>query len=219
MWHTALNCKAYRDESKKNFDFYHEKELSHTLTFEEKVGGWQASLTKVGKIHGRVVENCPRCCSQGGPHKKKLWANGGLCQTGIEVQGQVYWGWTWLWFCISFLKLFDLLYAKKVPVLVFSAGIGNIIEIMLKELNCYHPNMHVVSNFLQYDSDGEDAKGIGERLVVPGFVLTFLSAWNEELIHVFNKHMVRLDDCPYKAEVVNRKNGMIHVWCFLTHEK
>lgn len=32
-------------------------------------------------------------------------------------------------------------------------------------------------------------------------------AWNEELIHVFNKHMVKMDDCPYKKEVVGRKNG------------
>lgn len=68
---------------------------------------------------------------------------------------------------------------------------------MLKELKCYHPNMHVVSNFLQYDSEEENALGV---------------AWNKELIHVFNKHMVRLDDCPYKKEVSNRKNGTLHFY-------
>lgn len=62
---------------------------------------------------------------------------------------------------LTIVKLFDLLYQHNIPCLVFSAGIGDAIEVMLKALNCYHPNVHVVSNFLVYDSDAEDAKGIG----------------------------------------------------------
>lgn len=39
----------------------------------------------------------------------------------------------------------------KVPVIILSAGIGNVIEQFLKENNCYYENILIISNFIEFD--------------------------------------------------------------------
>lgn len=66
--------------------------------------------------------------------------------------------------------LFDKLYAANVPILVFSAGLGDSVRAMLKNFNMLLPNVKVVSNFLKYKDgqlDGYDT---------------------DNMIHVFNKN-------------------------------
>ena len=46
----------------------------------------------------------------------------------------------------------QLLNQHNVPCLVFSAGIGNIIEETLKHLQLLLPNLRTVSNFMNFDS-------------------------------------------------------------------
>merc|ERR1712038_1192170 len=41
-----------------------------------------------------------------------------------------------------------------VPLLIFSAGLGNIIEAALKQQATFHDNMKIVSNFMEFDSKG-----------------------------------------------------------------
>ncbi len=45
------------------------------------------------------------------------------------------------------------LYQEKVPVIILSAGIGNVIEEFLKKQQCYYENIHIVSNFLTFKED------------------------------------------------------------------
>ena len=59
----------------------------------------------------------------------------------------------------------------NIPVIILSAGIGNVIEIFLKENKCYYDNIFIISNFISFDKDGKMLEFTGE------------------LIHSLNKNM------------------------------
>lgn len=45
--------------------------------------------------------------------------------------------------------------SKNIPVIILSAGIGNVIERFLKTNNCYFDNVYIISNFIEFDNDGK----------------------------------------------------------------
>jgi HAD superfamily hydrolase (TIGR01544 family) len=69
-------------------------------------------------------------------------------------------------------ELFDICKEREIPMLIFSAGIANIIELIL-EINNYGQNdlCHVLSNRMEFDKDSG---------VISGF--------KDPLLHVFNKN-------------------------------
>lgn len=42
------------------------------------------------------------------------------------------------------------LYQQNIPVIMVSAGIGNVIEEFLKKYECYYNNIYIISNFIQF---------------------------------------------------------------------
>lgn len=67
--------------------------------------------------------------------------------------------------------LISSLHSYGVPLIVFSAGIGNVIEIFLKKtFGCVLDNIRILSNMMEFDNDG----------VITGF--------KEPLIHTFCKN-------------------------------
>lgn len=81
------------------------------------------------------------------------------------------------------------LYEKQVPVIILSAGIGNTIELFLKENGCYHENIFIISNFIAFDKKQNMIK------------------FNHKMIHSLNKTMVghlprnlakKLEEKPYR---------------------
>ena len=50
------------------------------------------------------------------------------------------------------------MYANKIPVIILSAGIGNVIERFLINNNCYFGNIQIISNFLKFDATGRMQK-------------------------------------------------------------
>ncbi|KAK4473739.1 hypothetical protein MN116_002617 [Schistosoma mekongi] len=64
---------------------------------------------------------------------------------------------------------FQLLSDYHIPVLVFSAGLGDVIELFLRFANVYHSNMRVISNFMQFDDNDK------------------LTGFSSPIIHTFNK--------------------------------
>lgn len=77
--------------------------------------------------------------------------------------------------------LFDKLNKANVPVLVFSAGLGDVVEAILTTHEVLFNNVKIISNFLKYD---------GEK--IDGFK-------NEKLIHVFNKNEHALEQDYFKV--------------------
>jgi len=67
-------------------------------------------------------------------------------------------------------KMMNHLLKNNIPVLVLSAGLGDLVEEILRYYKVYHSNVKVVSNFLEYDEEGNIVGLAGD------------------VIHVFNKN-------------------------------
>jgi len=86
--------------------------------------------------------------------------------------------------------LFDKLSASNIPILIFSAGLGNSVKAMLKSFDMMLPNVKVVSNFLRYKDgllDGYDT---------------------DNMIHVFNKNESALKGSK-EYDLVHDRNNII----------
>ena len=86
----------------------------------------------------------------------------------------------------EFLKKMNEL---NVPVIIISAGIGNVIEEFLKFENDYYENIKIISNFIVFEN--------GEFKEIAG-----------DIIHALNKNIVRLDENS-KHDLENRKNILL----------
>ncbi|CAF3121145.1 unnamed protein product [Rotaria socialis] len=90
--------------------------------------------------------------------------------------------------------MIDLL-RSETPILIFSAGLGDIIEIFLEkeipEFRHNHESSHIVSNFIQYDNDGK------------------LKGFSERLIHSFNKNEHEIHDTSYFQTILTRPNVIL----------
>lgn len=53
---------------------------------------------------------------------------------------------------------------KDIPVIILSAGIGNVIEMFLKKNDCLGKNFEIISNFLQFDDLGNIKPFDGELI-------------------------------------------------------
>ncbi|CAF1015558.1 unnamed protein product [Rotaria sp. Silwood1] len=88
----------------------------------------------------------------------------------------------------------DLLHSET-PILIFSAGLGDVIEFCLeKEIPDFkhnHESSHIVSNFINYDNDGK--------------ILSF----SDKLIHSFNKNEHEISDTPYFQTILTRPNVIL----------
>ncbi|KAI5093088.1 cytosolic 5'-nucleotidase 3, partial [Silurus meridionalis] len=83
---------------------------------------------------------------------------------------------------------FDRLHEHSVPVFIFSAGLGDVLEEIIRQAGVYHPNVKVVSNFMDFDENG----------VLKGF--------KGELIHVYNKHDGALRNTDYFKQLKDNSN-------------
>lgn len=72
-------------------------------------------------------------------------------------------------------EAFNKLYNQQIPIIVLSAGIGDVVELILKHENLSSSNVSVVSNFLKICKDDNGVS------TIQGFK-------GEKLIHVFNKN-------------------------------
>lgn len=50
-------------------------------------------------------------------------------------------------------QFFDRLHQHNVPVFIFSAGLGDVLEEIIRQAGVYHPNVKVVSNFMDFDDN------------------------------------------------------------------
>ncbi|KAM4735544.1 cytosolic 5'-nucleotidase 3 isoform 2-T2 [Anableps anableps] len=85
-------------------------------------------------------------------------------------------------------QFFDRLHQHNVPVFIFSAGLGDVLEEVIRQAGVYHSNIKVVSNFMDFDDNG----------VLRGF--------KGELIHVYNKHDGALRSTDYFKQLRDYSN-------------
>ena len=88
-------------------------------------------------------------------------------------------------------EFFRVLYEKQVPLLIFSAGIGNLIEGFLKKEGMFYDNVHIIANFYDFDEEGN------------------LKGYRSKIVHPFNKSEVQLTNTPYFKGIAERKNVIL----------
>lgn len=55
-------------------------------------------------------------------------------------------------------EFLEVMNKNNIPVIIMSAGIGNVIEMFLKKNNCYYDNIFIISNFIEFDENGNMKK-------------------------------------------------------------
>uniref|UniRef100_A0A8C5ELF8 5'-nucleotidase n=1 Tax=Gouania willdenowi TaxID=441366 RepID=A0A8C5ELF8_GOUWI len=91
----------------------------------------------------------------------------------------------------GYKAFFDHLYEQRVPLLVFSAGIGDVLEEVMRQNHVFHPNIHVVSNYMDFDDTG------------------VLQAFEGQLIHTFNKGEVAVSQTAGLKQMQGRPNVLL----------
>lgn len=54
---------------------------------------------------------------------------------------------------------------SNIPIIILSAGIGNVVEQCLKENNCYFDNIYIISNFIEFEKNGKMKKFDNSKMV------------------------------------------------------
>ncbi|XP_076000422.1 cytosolic 5'-nucleotidase 3-like [Genypterus blacodes] len=91
----------------------------------------------------------------------------------------------------GFQVFFDHLHEHNVPLLIFSAGIGDILEEVIRQAGVFHPNVKVFSNYMDFDEDG------------------VLKAFKGELIHIYNKREGALLNTGHFQDLRTRPNVLL----------
>ncbi|MDD5193301.1 MAG: haloacid dehalogenase-like hydrolase, partial [Candidatus Nanoarchaeia archaeon] len=89
------------------------------------------------------------------------------------------------------LDFFYLLYRREIPLVIMSAGLGDMITEYLKQERKLYDNYHVISNFLEFDSDGK------------------VTRVQEPIIHSCNKHEVEVKKFPFYKKLKIRRNVIL----------
>lgn len=56
------------------------------------------------------------------------------------------------------------MYTNNIPVIILSAGIGNVIKYFLQKNDCLYDNIYIISNFIAFDEKGNIKKYEGELI-------------------------------------------------------
>jgi 5'-nucleotidase len=157
--------QKYFDESHKLFDMYHPIEIDNSLPLENKKDKMREWWSKHFDL---LVES-------------------GLSQDLIKKVAQE----NPLNFRKNSLEFFSFLTENKIPILVISAGPGDLMEEYFKQNNMDFPNVYIVGN--RYDFDK-----FGKAISIKG-----------PIIHTFNKTEVTLENTPFYKKIKNRKNVLL----------
>ncbi|XP_065147034.1 cytosolic 5'-nucleotidase 3-like isoform X1 [Paramisgurnus dabryanus] len=91
----------------------------------------------------------------------------------------------------EYQQFFHLLNEMCVPLLIFSAGIGDVLEEVIRQAGVFHPNVKVFSNYMDFDESG------------------VLRAFKGELIHIYNKREGAMLNSGHFQELHSRSNVLL----------
>ncbi|XP_036407329.1 7-methylguanosine phosphate-specific 5'-nucleotidase-like isoform X1 [Megalops cyprinoides] len=86
---------------------------------------------------------------------------------------------------------FDQLHKHNIPLLIFSAGIGDVLEEVIHQNGVFHPNIRVFSNYMDFDENG------------------ILCAFKGQLIHTYNKREGALLNAGHFQELQDKHNVLL----------
>uniref|UniRef100_A0A5F9CJW3 5'-nucleotidase n=3 Tax=Oryctolagus cuniculus TaxID=9986 RepID=A0A5F9CJW3_RABIT len=91
----------------------------------------------------------------------------------------------------GYQTFFHTLHHAGIPLFIFSAGIGDVLEEIIRQMNVLHPNVHIVSNYMDFDEDG------------------FLRGFKGQLIHTYNKNSSVCENSGYFQKLQGRTNILL----------
>lgn len=155
----------YREEANSLFSKYYPIEIDPKMMEEEKI---PYMLEWYGKIHDLLV----KCNLNQGSIKGMVSTSTVMLRDGAA-------------------DLCKRLHQAGVPILVLSAGMGDVLEHVLWYFNIYTDNVKVVSNFFKYNEKG----------IMVGF--------KGKIIHVFNKNEDAIHSSNYFEKLRLRTNVIL----------
>jgi HAD superfamily hydrolase (TIGR01544 family) len=155
----------YRKKSSGLFSYYHPIEIDPNLTKAQKTPymiEWYTKSFNLMPTSGILKEQIPL-----------MVESSNVClREGCET-------------------VFHSLDKHNVPLLIFSAGIGDILEEVLKQQNLLLPNMKIIANFMHFN----------EKEMLTGF--------SGDLIHTFNKNQSSIENSDYFETLKSRSNVIL----------
>lgn len=91
----------------------------------------------------------------------------------------------------GFFEFLDILNKHDVPLLIFSAGLGDFIKEFLISENKLTNNIHIISNLFKFDNEGK------------------VLGYENTIIHTFNKNEVQIENFPYHDKIHERSNVIL----------
>ena len=89
------------------------------------------------------------------------------------------------------MEFIDCLHEKNIPLVIMSAGLGDMIEECLRQAGRLYENVHVIANLFEFD-----AKGNAIQV-------------KEPIIHSLNKHETAIQAFPFFEAVQERRNVLL----------
>ncbi|XP_014469233.1 PREDICTED: 7-methylguanosine phosphate-specific 5'-nucleotidase [Dinoponera quadriceps] len=144
----------YLEEAKSLYAKYRPMEIDPNLSLNDKVNAMHEWMTTAQSLLKGIEFDSHEI-----EELAQSW--GGILRDGTE-------------------EIFEKLHNAQVPVVVFSAGLGDMVEAVLRYHNALYDNVKVISNFLKYNGNHLD-----------GFK-------SDLLIHAYNKN-----ECALEKDYVN----------------
>ncbi|KAI9296834.1 HAD-superfamily hydrolase [Neoconidiobolus thromboides FSU 785] len=164
---TGIVSDKFKENEKALFEKYYPFEISQTLSYEEK---YQKMVEWWTLVHQAFID-------------EKLTYQ--AIKEGLDTFNMVYRD--------GSNDFFKLANQKGLPLIVFSAGLADIIEILLQNKGYLNDNVHVVSNSMIFDT--KEPKNIID--------------FKEPLIHVLSKGVIKFEGMKFYNEIENRSNGLL----------
>ena len=86
------------------------------------------------------------------------------------------------------INFFKLIKAKKIPILILSAALGDIIEKLLKINKVNYSGIHTISNFFKFDKKGN------------------VTGYKGKIVHSLNKNEFEIQNTAFYRKIKTRKN-------------
>lgn len=157
--------RGFSEESSRLFNIYHSIEIDPTISLEEKkqkMQEWWEANWKLMLEHGMHFSVVKKVARD----------------KSIQLRDKTD-------------LFFKTLNERKIPLLIFSSGLGDIIKEFLKVQNLFNENVHLVANEFIFNDAGE----------VIGF--------SKPMITIFSKNELQLNNKEYKEDIKNRKNVIL----------
>ena len=160
---SKLVSDKYQQKVKELFDYYNPIELDLSLPYIERFNHMNDWLFKSRDLFIDEGLNCSR-----------------ISDIIYEQKHNVF-------FKKGVKNLFKLCHANSIPVLILSAGLGDVIKPILKQKRCNYKNIHIISNFFCLEDHAKKS----------------------EYISVYTKNTGPILKSKYAKQIIDRPNVLV----------